>query len=362
MTPPLEPRGPWNVIEFPRSAIRYRTSPPPRPRRAPPSFQSIAWGLLAAASLLALGVLANAWWAVQRISEHVQRMEDAFNMPAASRPVRPVAAGRSVNVLIAGLDGEHVTGPAHEARSDAIMVLHLDADRRKAWLVSVPRDAWVPIPGHQEDKVNAAYSLGGPPLFVQTMEQLTGLRMDHLVVVDWTGLRRLTDAVGGVPVNMVPASADSAGSPQGEVALELSGDAALPYLSERMHLPNGDFDRVKRQHNFLRAFVRQALERHMLADPVEIRALASALGDAVRVDSRLTTQEMLTLAGSVCHLRAEDLTFVTAPTDGIAMRGEASVVVYDHAAADTLWRAVANDRVADFVASHPQLVTGVHVR
>src|ERR1043166_6072528 len=116
MNAPFEPRGPWNVIEFPRSAIRYRTSPPPPPRPAPPSFQSIAWLLLAASSVLALGVLANAWLAVARISEHVQRMEDAFSMPAASRPVRPVAAGRSVNVLIAGLDGEHVTRPAHEAR------------------------------------------------------------------------------------------------------------------------------------------------------------------------------------------------------------------------------------------------------
>src|ERR1051325_1056785 len=89
MTPPFEPGGPWNVIEFPRSAIRYRTSPPPpSPRRASLSFQSVAWLLLAAASILALGVLANAWWTVQRISEHVQRMEDAFSMPAAARPAR----------------------------------------------------------------------------------------------------------------------------------------------------------------------------------------------------------------------------------------------------------------------------------
>src|ERR1044072_2330211 len=223
MTPPFEPGGPWNVIEFPRSAIRYRTSPPPpSPRRASLSFQSVAWLLLAAASILALGVLANAWWPVQRISEHVQRMEDAFSMPAAARPARAVAAGRSVNVLIAGLDGEHVTGPAHEARSDAIMVLHLDADRRKAWLVSIPRDAWVPIPGHREDKVNAAYSLGGPPLFVQTVEQLTGLRMDHLVVVDWTGLRRLTDAGGGVPRDGGAAGAGRAGPPQGGGGREAS--------------------------------------------------------------------------------------------------------------------------------------------
>src|ERR1044072_4259765 len=91
MTPPFELGGPWSVVESPRSAIRYRTSPPPpSPRRASLSFQSVAWLLLAAASILALGALANAWRTGHRSSEPVQRMEDAFSMPAAARPARPV--------------------------------------------------------------------------------------------------------------------------------------------------------------------------------------------------------------------------------------------------------------------------------
>jgi LCP family protein required for cell wall assembly len=363
MLPPTVPRRPWNVIPFPAGAIRHRPAPlvpPVRSGRAP--WRAIAWGVLAVVLALALGVLGTAWWTVQRISARVARMPDAFSMPAAQRPPRAASAGRSVNVLVAGLDGEDCAGAVHGARSDAIMVLHLDANRRKAWVVSIPRDAWVPIPGHRDNKVNAAYSLGGPGLFVQTIESLTGLRMDHLVVLDWTALRRLTDAVGGVPVSVLSPATVRGDSSTSEVALALSGDMALPYLSERKHLPDGDFDRVKRQQHFLRAFVRQALERNTLADPGALRALAAAVGDAVRVDAQLTTREMLVLAASTRHLRAADFTYLTAPSSGSEMHGAADAVVYDRAGGAALWQAMAADRMPEFVAEHPRLVTAEHVR
>ena len=201
MLTPQNPRRPWKVVPFPTAAILRPPLPPARPRPTP--WRAIAWVLFVTAILLALAIAGTAWWTAQRISAHITRMPDVFTMPEATRPPRAANAGRSVNILIAGLDGEARTAAAHGARSDAIMVLHLDANRRKAWVVSIPRDAWVPIPGHRDNKLNAAYSLGGPALFVQTLERLTGLRMDHLVVLDWTGLRRVTDAVGGVPVSML---------------------------------------------------------------------------------------------------------------------------------------------------------------
>lgn len=361
LTPP-DTRRLWNVVEFPAAAVRHRIPPPESPRPPRRLWRAIGWGVLALASVLALSIIGTAWWRVHRLSARIERMPNVFSMPEAARPA-PVAQGRSsINVLIAGLDGEALTGTTHGARSDAIMVLHLNADRRKAYVVSIPRDAWVPIPGHHDNKVNAAYSLGGPSLFVQTIERLTGLRMNHLVVVDWTGLRRLTDAVGGVPVSILAPGADVADSVTGEVALEFSGADALPYLSERKRLPGGDFDRVKRQQHFLRAFIRQALVRNTLADPVALRALATAAGEAVRVDDRLTTRRMLALAASVRDLRPNDITFLTAPSRGTGMQGDASVVYYDDANASLLWQALARDRVSEFVASHPQLVTRERVR
>jgi LCP family protein required for cell wall assembly len=363
MLPPRDNRRPWNVIPFPAAAIRHPPAIPAPP--APPRggfWPALALGVLGIVLVLALGVLGTAWWTVHRISARIARMPDVFTMPEARRPPRAASAGRSVNILVAGLDGEARTGAEHHARSDAIMVLHLDADRRKAWVVSIPRDSWVEIPGHPENKVNAAYSLGGPALFVQTIEGLTGLRMDHLVVLDWTALRRLTDAVGGVPVSILSPAENRGDSTASEVALALSGDMALPYLSERKHLPAGDLDRVKRQQHFLRAFVRQALERNTLANPGALRALAAAVGDAIRVDNRLTAQEILALAASTCHLHAEDFTFLTAPSAGPEMHGEADALAVDRTNGAALWQALATDRVAEFVADHPELVTAEHVR
>lgn len=359
LTPP-DTRRPWNVIPFPATAIRYRPAAEAASRRAP--WRALVLGLLVSVAALGIGVLASVWWLVHRVDARIARMPDAFSMPEAVRPARAADAGRSVNILIAGLDGEARTAAAHGARSDAIMVLHLDADRKRASVVSIPRDAWVPIPGHGDNKVNAAFSLGGAPLFVQTVESLTGLRMDHLVVLDWTGLRRLTDAVGGVPVSVLAPAAAAADSAGTDVAMAFSGDMALPYVSERKHLPAGDFDRVRRQQNFLRAFIRQALERHTLADPAELRSLATAVGDAVRVDSGLTAPEILKLAASLRTLRAEDITFLTAPSRGTGTEGAASVVYYDEADGAALWHAVAGDRVAEYVGAHPRLVTPEHVR
>ena len=82
------------------------------------------------------------------------------------------------------------------------MVLHINADRDGASLISIPRDSWVNVPGHGYNKVNAAFSLAGPSLAVETVEDLTGVRIDHLAVVDWEGFRSLIDSVGGVTVTV----------------------------------------------------------------------------------------------------------------------------------------------------------------
>ena len=361
------PHSRQNVIPFPAAAIVRPPSPRPPAGRPPIRWRLVVCAAIAGVGVLALGLLGAGCWVAHRASSRIVRIPDAFRIPAALRPAH--AAARSVNVLVAGLDGEGRVGFARGARSDAILVLHLDADRKKLWVVSIPRDLWVAIPGRHANKVNAAYSIGGPALFVETVETLTHLRMDHLVVVDWTGLRRMTDAVGGVPINVLPPG-HAAGAwgdevrrdVAGEVALQMSGDVVLPYVSERKHLPAGDLDRVQRQQNFLRAFVRQALDRDLLGDPMQLRALAETIGDAVRVDSALTASEMLSLAASLRHLQPRDITFLTAPSLGSATRGAASVVLDDNATASELWHAMAADRMPGFVAGHASLVTAARVR
>ncbi len=189
------------VVQFPAAAI---VRPPAPSEDSAPRirWRVVLWGTIAGASLLATVLLGAGCWMFESANSHIGHMAGAFQIPGSERPARP--PGRSVNILVAGLDGEGRTGFARGARSDAVLVLHLDADRKKLWVVSIPRDTWVAIPGRFPNRVNAAYSIGGPSLFVETIESLTRLRMDHLVVVDWTGLRRMTDAVGGVPISVLP--------------------------------------------------------------------------------------------------------------------------------------------------------------
>src|SRR5262249_19071435 len=99
-----------NVVPFPVAAIRRAPDPPPAPRRARFTWSVVLWGPLAALAVAGLVVVGSAWWAVRRMTARIERMENVFVAPPAQRPARAAAAGRSVNLLVAGLDGERRTG------------------------------------------------------------------------------------------------------------------------------------------------------------------------------------------------------------------------------------------------------------
>ncbi|MFR9754713.1 LCP family protein, partial [Streptomyces sp. TR06-5] len=184
-------------------------TPQPGRRRAPRLRKVLVWTL--AAALLLLGASAGyGWWRADRAADSVARIPHALpDLPERQQP--PPADG--VTFLLVGLDtrspvpttGEAAQAPAWRvgaSRSDTMMLFHLSGDRSDATVVSLPRDTWTDIPGHGRAKLNAAYSWGGPALAVRTVQDLTGVRVDHLAVVDWNGFRSLTDAVGGVDVTV----------------------------------------------------------------------------------------------------------------------------------------------------------------
>lgn len=276
----------------------------------------------------------------------------------ADRPPRPTGeAAGSVNILLAGLDagedappvaqlasGEWVPG-SH--RSDTIMILHLDADRRHAYVISIPRDTWVVIDGHGPAKINAALSYGGAPLYVRTVEQFTGLRMDHLVLVDWRGFMDLTDAMGGVQL------AAPAGSSSGATTVELTGEEALDYVRERKSLPRGDLDRTQRQQNVLRALLDQTLSAGTLANPFKLQDVLTAVTDNVAVDSSLTTRRILDLSLSLRDLRGGDaVTYLNVPVRALDRIEGQSVVLVDRPAARELFSATRADELDEYVATH----------
>ena len=128
----------------------------------------------------------------------------------------------------------------------------------KAYIISFPRDMYVNIPGYGKNKINAAFAFGGAPLAVRTLENLTGVRMDHVVLIDFEGFIRLTEDLHGVTVtNKTAFSSHGFDYPKGKITI--AGEEALWFVRERHQLPGGDLDRAENQRNVIKAIVQKGL-------------------------------------------------------------------------------------------------------
>lgn len=326
--------------------------------------------------LLAAAPLGAAWYLEHHLTSQMGRLDHVFSglkdRPAKPKPGTPGAG--AVNILLIGTDTRsevattgtdaHAPGWVPGAqRSDTLMVLHIDGSRQVVAVVSIPRDSWVPIPGHGMGKINWAYSFGGPSLTVATVEQLTGLHVDHVAAVDWAGFKALTDHVGGVDIDVPETVID----PKNHVTWtagrhHLDGAQALLYVRQRYGLPGGDFDRVRRQQAFLRAVLQASLHQEMRKDPRMLYGFLDTLSQNVSVDSGWSTAAMAKLAFSMRDFRSLNLRFLTAPTLGTGMVGSQSVVHLDDTADKELWQDLRTDRIDQWSAVHWDELTGTVVR
>ncbi|WP_247595300.1 LCP family protein [Actinomyces procaprae] len=248
-------------------------SPPRRKRRRP-----LRWVAIALAVLLGL-VGARVAWLAHNVDSKLQRVEaltGAENTPGETW-------------LIVGSDSRAdgaVVDNTEGARSDSIMLLHQAGGQSS--LTSLPRDTYVEIPGYGGNKINAAYSYGGPSLLVSTVEQLTGLTVDHYVEVGMGGVSSLVDAVGGISVCMGydVDDADSGlvwDSSQGECQ-EVDGAKALAYSRMRKSDPDGDIGRALRQRAVISAVVSKAVSPSTLTSFSQQDRLVDAGTQALTVD------------------------------------------------------------------------------
>ena len=346
------------MIVSPDDRVPRPADPTPAPRRR----RRLARVLLAAAAVavLLIGGAAGLLFERQRsYDRNIQRIPGAF--PA--EPDRPARApGRAQNWLLVGSDrltdqattGRDANQPLWRygaQRADTIMLVHLPADRRRAYLVSFPRDSWVPIQGHGNAKLNAAFSFGGPPLLIATIERLTGVRVDHLAILNFEGFRSMTDALGGVEVRVARTVWDPARKvvwPAG--THHLDGARALDFVRQRRNLPGGDLGRIKRQQAFLKALAGQVMESGTLANPLKLNAFLEALTKAVSMDESLTISRLRALALQFRSVGAGDVVFVTAPVAGTGREGRQSVVYMDRARGRRLYRALRADAVEGYLA------------
>ncbi|WP_205474135.1 LCP family protein [Nocardioides sp. SYSU D00038] len=309
--------------------------------------------IFAVVGVLLLIVLLWLLWLMSKLGD-IQR----FPLDLDDRP--PSLAGTTI--LLAGIDdperredlfdmlesGEWEQG---EFRSDAIMLLHINTDFRSAQLISIPRDSYVNVEGYGKTKINASFSYGGPSLLTKAVEDLTKVRVDHVMVIDFTHFADLADTLGGVKVNIPTGGTDPTGFTWEPGPVTLRGESAVYYVRARYNLPRGDFDRVQRQQNFLRAVLNQVRSRRILANPFKISELVTELSDLVAVDESFTPGKMRSLAISSRNLRPAVIRFATVPYTGTPTIDGASVVTLDIRATREMMGAMARDQFEVWLAN-----------
>ncbi|MFR9790851.1 LCP family protein [Streptomyces sp. MB22_4] len=289
---------------------------------------------LGAAVLVAAAVGAG-WAAYAKLSSNI-RADDAaaaeLGRYARERPA--VRAPGARNILLIGSDTRAGDGNDRygrdlgSQRSDTTILLHLAADRRGATAVSIPRDLMVDVPGclradgTRGEPVfamfNHAFELGGSACTVRTVEKLTDIRVDHHMVVDFSGFKDMVDAVGGVRVCLKEPVDDKAAAlrlPAGEVTLD--GEQALGYVRARESLGDGsDTERMRRQQRFLGALVTRVRGDDVLLNPVRLYAVLNAATSSLTTDPGLADLGGLyRLVRTVRDIPTARVQFLTVPRE-----------------------------------------------
>lgn len=329
-------------------------APPHGPRRRGRRIALVTGLVLLLVALLGAGaVLLYA----QDLDGNMARTDAFEGLSPAERPEKVVSG--SHNILLLGSDSRDPEGTEGPYRADTIILMHLPSDKDGAYLISIPRDLWVYVPpnadgsqGDQEAKINAATAFGGFPLMVQTVEEYTGVRVDHVMLVDFGGFVEVTDALGGVEMD-IEQTITSIHAPnrtfeQGRQTL--NGEEALDYIRQRKQFADGDFTRMRNQQQFLRALMDKAASGGTLTNPARLNAFLQTATRTLTVDNDFSLVET---ALAFRNLRSDNLTFLTSPHAGTGSAGGQSVVFSDDARAAELYEAVRQDRVAGWVAANP---------
>jgi LCP family protein required for cell wall assembly len=303
----------------------------------------ISLSLLIGVLLICAGILGGGLW-----------LESAMHRQAvlADYPGRP-APGHGTTWLLVGSDSRQgltaeqqqalaTGGDTGNGRTDTILVVHVPAfgSGTPTTMVSIPRDSYVPIPGYGRDKINAAFAMGGAPLLTQTVEQATGLRLDHYIEIGFSGFTTVVDGLGGVTIcPTAPVDDPLAGVNLPAGCQKLDGRDALGYVRSRA-TPRADLDRMVDQRRFMSALLHRAASPAVWLNPWRWYSVPHAVLDALTIDHGDHVWDLARL-GWALH---GSVTTLTVPIGELTGSDSGSVVVWDHEKAAALFDALAADQ------------------
>jgi LCP family protein required for cell wall assembly len=299
---------------------------------------------VALATLLVLGVVWF-WWTFGGL----ERFPDSVGQAGTDGPGTTILLVGSDPGISAANRSNHPGWHEDLVRSDLVMLLHLTRDHRAMYVVSIPRDSVVQIPGVGPGTLSDAATAGGPRLVARTVEELTGTRLDRFAVMDLNAFREITDVLGGVVVDVPRSMCDLPAGPR-----RFDGQAALDYIALAPCMPRRDLDRVERQQSLVKAMMRGAVDGGKLTNPFAVNKLLRATAGHLALEKGFSYPEMLGLLWSMRHLRTSNTTFLTVPVAAkpFATANGTDYVLLDEQRDAELWAALREDRLAEYLALH----------
>lgn len=352
------------LIDYRQGAFRLATHgyiddaprPPVKRKRPLRTTTLVLLGVILALAAIIAGYLVSLAVAFETKTDTI---DPAFP-DQSSRPVRTAAAEGAMNILLIGSDarpeesGNTAGGGFSDSRSDTMMLVHIPEDRQDIHVMSIMRDTWTEIPGHGENKINAAVSLGGVPLVVHTVETMFDAPIDHVVILDFEGFKGLTDALGGITVDN-PIAFQSEGT-EGEFfeqgTIELDGDSALKFVRERKAFVDGDYQRVQNQQLFIKGVMSELLSTETFTNPVKLSRVVNEISPYLSVDEEFGAMTLGSLALTMWQIRADDVVLFTLPNLGVGTSPDGqSIVVKDDQAIAGIAEALDEGRLGEYVVS-----------
>lgn len=292
-------------------------------------------GAATGAAVLVLAAGGGGWALYTRLNGNITADEAAAAELAEYERERPTALVRGAqNILLIGSDSRAGAGNGKYGkdqgteRSDTTILLHLAADRDSATAVSIPRDLMVNVPscrrpdGSRSEPMfamfNYAFEVGGSACAIRTVEKLTSVRIDHHMVVDFSGFKEMVDALDGIQVCLKEPIDDKAAKlklPAGKVTLD--GEQALGYVRARKSLGDGsDTDRMDRQQRFLGALVSKVRGSDVLLNPVKLYPVLDAATSSLTTDPELASlRGLYQLVRGLRDIPTEHVRFLTVPRE-----------------------------------------------